>query len=377
VAKQIMAPNTARIKVIGVGGGGCNAVTRMVRDEIEGVEFYALNTDAQALMLVDCPHKIQIGEKLTRGLGAGGDHAVGQRAAEESRDDIRDMVGGADMVFVTAGMGGGTGTGAAPVVAESAREVGALVIGIVTRPFSFEGAHRCLVAEEGANRLMEYCDTLIIVPNDRLLALCDTRTCVDNAFEMADDVLRQAVAAIAEVITVPGMINLDFADIKAIAKDAGPAWLSIGTGTGPNRATDAAKAALASPMLDISIEGARGVLYTVTGGTSLTLHEVNEAAEIIKRAVDADANIIFGVTFDPKMDSEVRITLVATGFRTKAGGTPLKPEELKQLLKETKGESELDVPSFLRRPLTLRRHQMLSTATTVSNRSLPGTISGR
>ena len=377
MAKQILAPNPARMKVIGVGGGGCNAVTRMVRDEIQGVEFYALNTDAQALMAVDCPHKIQIGEKLTRGLGVGGDDGLGQRAAEESRDDIRDMVGGADMVFVTAGMGGGTGTGAAPIVAEAAKETGALVIGIVTRPFSFEGAHRCLVAEEGANRLMQYCDTLIIVPNDRLLALCDTRTCVDNAFKMADEVLRQAVAAIAQVITVPGMINLDFADIKAIAKDAGPAWLSIGTGTGANRATDAAKAALASPLLDISIDGARGVLYTVTGGTSLTLHEVNEAAEIIKGSVDPEANIIFGVTFDPKMESEVRITLVATGFRTKTGGTPLKPDELKQLLKETKGESELDVPSFLRRPLTLRRQQMLSKATTVSSRSLHGTISGR
>ncbi len=377
MAKQILAASAARIKVIGVGGGGCNAVTRMVRDEIQGVEFYALNTDAQALMLADCPHKIQIGEKLTRGLGVGGDDSLGQRAAEESRDDIRDMVGGADMVFVTAGMGGGTGTGAAPVVAEAAREIGALVIGIVTRPFSFEGAHRCLVAAEGANRLMEYCDTLIIVPNDRLLALCDTRTCVDNAFKMADDVLRQAVAAIAEVITVPGMINLDFADIKAIAKDAGPAWLSIGTGTGANRATDAAKAALASPLLDISIEGARGVLYTVTGGTSLTLHEVNEAAEIIKRAVDADANIIFGVTFDPKMDSEVRITLVATGFRTKAGGTPPKPEDIRQLLKETKEESELDVPSFLRRPLSLRRQQMLSRTSSVSSRTPPGSISGR
>ena len=286
MAKQIMAPTPARIKVIGVGGGGCNAVTRMVRDEIQGVEFYALNTDAQALMLAECPHKMQIGEKLTRGLGSGGDDSVGQRAAEESRDDIRDIVGQADMVFVTAGMGGGTGTGAAPVVAEAARETGALVIGIVTRPFSFEGAHRRLVAEDGINRLTEQCDTLIIVPNDRLLALCDTRTGVDSAFKMADDVLRQAVASIAEVITVPGMINLDFADIKSIMKDAGPAWLSMGKGTGQNRATDAAKAALASPMLDISIEGAKGVLYTVTGDSSLTLHEVNEAAELIKGILD-------------------------------------------------------------------------------------------
>ena len=377
MAKQIMAPNAARIKVIGVGGGGCNAVTRMVRDEIQGVEFYCLNTDAQSLQIVDCPHKIQIGEKLTRGLGVGGDNSVGQRAAEESRDDIRDIIAGADMVFVTAGMGGGTGTGASPVVAEAAMETGALVIGIVTRPFSFEGAHRRMVSEDGVNRLMEHCDTLIIVPNDRLLALCDTKTAVDSAFKMADEVLRQAVASIAEVITVPGMINLDFADIRSIMKDAGPAWLSIGKGTGTNRATDAAKAALASPMLDISIEGAKGVLYTVSGGSSLTLHEVNQAAELIKGAVDPEANIIFGVTYDPKMDSEVRITLVATGFRTKAGGTPLKPEDIRQLLKETKEESELDVPSFLRRPLSLRRQQMLSRTSSVSTRTPPGSISGR
>jgi len=377
MAKQILAASPARIKVIGLGGGGCNAVTRMVRDEIQGVEFYALNTDAQALMLAECPHKMQIGEKLTRGLGSGGDHSVGQRAAEESRDDIRDIVSKADMVFITAGLGGGTGTGAAPVVAEAARETGALVIGIVTRPFSFEGAHRRLVAEDGINRLTEQCDTLIIVPNDRLLALCDTRTGVDSAFKMADDVLRQAVAAIAEVITVPGMINLDYADIKSIMKDAGPAWLSMGKGTGANRATDAAKAALASPLLDISIEGARGVLYTVTGDSSLTLHEVNEAAEIIKGAIDPAANIIFGVTFDPKMESEVVITLVATGFRTKTGGTPLKAEEIKQLLKETKEESELDVPSFLRRPLTLRRQQMLSRTSSLTTHTPPGSISGR
>ena len=286
MAKQILAPSPARIKVIGCGGGGCNAVTRMVREEIVGVDFYALNTDAQALMLAECPHKVQIGEKLTRGLGVGGDHNIGQRAAEESRDDIRDLVGAADMVFVTAGMGGGTGTGAAPVVAEAARETGALVIGVVTRPFSFEGAHRRLVAEDGINRLTEQCDTLIIVPNDRLLALCDAKTGVDSAFKMADDILRQAVAAIAEVITVPGMINLDYADVKSIMKDAGPAWLSIGKGTGQNRATDAAKNALASPLLDVSIEGASGVLYTVSGGHSLTLRRqqmVSRAASVSGR----------------------------------------------------------------------------------------------
>jgi len=371
-----MAPNAARIKVIGVGGGGCNAVTRMVRDEIQGVEFYCLNTDAQSLQIVECPHKMQIGEKLTRGLGSGGDHNIGQRAAEESRDDIRDMVGKADMVFITAGMGGGTGTGASPVVAEAAKETGALVIGIVTRPFSFEGAHRRLVAEEGINQLIGYCDTLIIVPNDRLLPLCDSRSRMDSAFKMADDVLRQAVAAVAEVITVPGMINLDYADIRSVMKDAGPAWLSIGKGTGQNRATDAAKAALASPMLDVSIEGAKGVLYTVSGGSSLALHEVNQAAELIKGAVDPEANIIFGVTFNPKLESEVHITLVATGFRTKAGVTPLKPEELRRLLKSPE-EGQLDVPSFLRRPLTVRRQQIMSLASQAKGRPVPGTIAGR
>ncbi|MBU2008227.1 MAG: cell division protein FtsZ [Chloroflexi bacterium] len=376
MAKQILVSTAARIKVIGVGGGGCNAVTRMVREQILGVEFYALNTDSQALTLAECPHKMQIGEKLTRGLGAGGDHNIGQRAGEESRDDIRDMVGKADMVFIAVGMGGGTGTGAAPVVAEAAKETGALVIGIVTRPFSFEGVHRRLVAEEGINQLIGYCDTLIIVPNDRLLPLCDARSRMDSAFKMADDVLRQAVAAIAEVITVPGMINLDYADIRSVMKDAGPAWLSIGKGTGQNRATDAAKAALASPLLDISIEGAKGVLYTVSGGSSLALHEVNQAAELIKGAVDPEANIIFGVTHDPKMDSEVRITLVATGFRTKAGVTPLKPEELRRLLKAPE-EGGLDVPSFLRGPLTVRRQQMLSRASQATGRPVHTSISGR
>ena len=359
MAKQIMAPNAARIKVIGVGGGGCNAVTRMVRDEIQGVEFYCLNTDAQALQIVDCPHKIQIGEKLTRGLGSGGDNAMGQRAAEESRDDIRDITASADMVFVTAGMGGGTGTGASPVVAEAARETGALVIGVVTRPFSFEGAHRRMVSEDGINRLMENCDTLIIVPNDRLLALCDTKTAVDSAFKMADEVLRQAVASIAEVITVPGVINLDFADVKSVMKDAGPAWMSIGRGSGANRAVDAAKEALASPLLDVSASGSKGVLFNIVGDSTLTLFEVNEAANVIKQAVDPEANIIFGVAHDEKMGKDVKITLIATGFAS-AGRMGLgKEKELDEFLNGLKkSEDELDVPSFLRQPMFGHRRQV-------------------
>lgn len=359
MAKQIVAPSPAKIKVIGVGGGGCNAINRMVEEGITGVEFIAMNTDAQALQLCQCPIKVQLGVKLTRGLGVGGDHLMGQRAAEESRDELREIVHGADMLFITAGMGGGTGTGGAPIIAQLAKESGALTIAVVTKPFSFEGIHRRLVAEEGINKLVEYVDTLITVPNDRLLAICDVKTGVNKAFKLADEVLANGVRAIAEVITVPGLINLDFADIRSVMKDAGPAWLAIGKGTGQNRAADAAKAALASPLLDVSIEGARGVLYTVTGGQSLTLHEVNEAANIIAKAVDPEANIIFGVTYDERLDNEVKITLIATGFRTKAGVTPPKPEEVKKLIEAAEEETEIDVPAFLRRPLTLRRQQML------------------
>ena len=359
MAKQIVSANSAKIKVIGVGGGGSNAVTRMVREEIPGVEFYALNTDAQSLQLSEAPNKVQLGEKFTRGLGAGGDPGVGARAAMESRDELRDICGGADMIFITCGMGGGTGTGAAPVVAEMAKETGALVIGVVTKPFGFEGAHRRMQAEDGIAKLQPHVDTLIAIPNDRLLQLCDSKTVVDSAFKMADDILRQAVESIASVITMPGLINLDFADIRSVMKGAGPAWLSIGKGTGTNRATDAAKAALASPLLDVSIEGARGVLYNVCGSSNLTLNEVNEAAAIIAKAVDPMANIIFGVVFDPRKDNEVSITLVATGFRVKGGAGP-KLEDVKQLIKNMDTDSEVDVPSFLRRPLTLRREQFAS-----------------
>ena len=349
MAKTSFVPNGARIKVFGCGGGGSNAITRMVREEIQGVEFIAVNTDAQALAITEAPVRLQLGEKLTRGLGAGGDHNTGMKAAEESRDEIKELVQGADMVFVTAGMGGGTGTGSAPVVAAIAKESGALTIAVVTKPFSFEGTHRMQVAQEGISRLLGKVDTLIIIPNDRLLDLCDPKTGVDAAFKMADDVLRHGVQAIAEVITVLGMINLDFADVKAVMKDAGPAWMSIGRGAGKNRAQDAARAALASPLLDVTIEGSKGVLFNIVGGNDLSLFEVNEAAEVIKQAVDPDANIIFGVASDSAMGSEVRITLIATGFVNKTEGDTREDDEFNKKLKNIKTEDELDVPSFLRR----------------------------
>jgi len=361
MAKTSFVPNPAKIKVIGLGGGGCNAVTRMVREEIQGVEFIAMNTDAQALSITEAPTRIQIGEKLTKGLGVGGDHAMGLKAAEESRDELQELISGADMVFITCGMGGGTGTGAAPVIAEIGKQSGALTIAVVTKPFSFEGTNRCRVADEGIARLLGKVDTLIIIPNDRLLDLCDQRTGVDSAFKMADDVLRHGVQAIAEVITVPGLINLDFADVKSVMKNAGPAWMSVGRGSGQKRAVDAAKEALASPLLDVSIDGSKGVLFNIVGSSSLTLFEVKEAAEVIKQAVAPEANIIFGVAHDPAMDKEVRITLIATGFTSKIGlpGED-QEEELTQLLKGLKSEDELDVPSFLRRPLFSHRRQALA-----------------
>jgi len=361
MAKTTFSPNPAKIKVVGLGGGGCNAITRMVREQIQGVEFIGMNTDAQALSITEAPIRVQIGEKLTRGLGVGGDHEMGQKAAEESRDELVELLSGADMVFITCGMGGGTGTGAAPVVAEIGKQTGALTIAVVTKPFTFEGTHRAEVADEGVVRLLGKVDTLIIIPNDRLLDLCDQKTEVDSAFKLADDVLRHGVQAIAEVITVPGLINLDFADVKAVMKDAGPAWMSIGVGSTKNRAVDAASEALASPLLDVSVEGAKGVLFNVVGGTGLTLFEVNEAADVIKRAVDPEANIIFGVAQDPSMGENVRITLIATGFASKLGMAGVSREdELMQLLKGLKSEEELDAPAFLRRPqFEHRRHAIL------------------
>jgi cell division protein FtsZ len=347
MAKQIYTPSPARIKGIGIGGGGSNAVTRMVREGIKGVDFVAMNTDGQALALAEAPTRIQLGEKLTRGLGAGGDHKVGAKATEESTDIIEDVIKGADMVFIAAGMGGGTGTGGIPIVADIAKKSGALTIAVVTKPFTFEGTHRREVAEEGLMNLSNKVDTLIIIPNDRLLQLCDAKTSVDNAFKLADDALRLGVQAISEVVTVPGLINLDFADIKSVMKDAGPAWMSVGRASGQSRAAEAAKAAMASPLLDVSISGATGVLFNVTGGPSLTLFECNEAAQVIGQAVDPDANIIFGVVFDPKMDSEVRITVIATGFAKTPGGGVRSSEELRRLIRG--GSDALDMPSFLRR----------------------------
>jgi cell division protein FtsZ len=356
MARTSFVANPAKIKVIGLGGGGSNAVTRMVRENIQGVEFIAMNTDAQALAVCEAPVCVQLGPKLTRGLGAGGDHHVGQKAAEENRDELKEIISGADMVFLTAGMGGGTGTGSIPVIAEVSKSSGALTIAVVTKPFGFEGVHRAETAEEGINNLVDKVDTLIIIPNDRLMTLCDNKTGVDSAFKLADDVLRHGVQAIAEVITTPGMINLDFADVKAIMKDAGPAWMSIGKGTGQNRAIDAAKEALASPLLEVSIQGSKGVLFNVVGGSTLSLFEVNQAADVIRGAVDPDANIIFGVANDPSMEQEVRITLIATGFNAKMGmGKNTEDEELTKILKNMKTEEELDMPSFLRRPLFSHR----------------------
>jgi len=347
MAKSISSPIPAKIKAIGIGGGGCNAINRMVRQGVTGVDFIAMNTDAQALALSEAPTRIQLGEKLTRGLGVGGHHEIGQKAAEESRQIIEELVEGSDMVFVNAGMGGGTGTGGIPTVAEIAKNSGALTIGVVTKPFGFEGGHRTQVAEEGILNLTDKVDTLIIIPNDRLLHLCDAKTSVDNAFKLADDALMLGVQSISEVVTVPGLINLDFADIKSVMKDAGPAWMSVGRGSGQNRAAEAARAALASPLLDVSIKGSRGVVFNITGGPSLTLFECNEAAEVIGQAVDPNANIIFGVVNDPEMpDSEIKITVIATGFGGEHNQV-VSREELRRMIKG--GGEALDVPSFLRR----------------------------
>jgi cell division protein FtsZ len=306
--------NFALIRVIGVGGGGSNAVNRMIRAEMMGVEFIACNTDAQALLQSDAPHKIRIGDKITRGLGAGGDASIGQRAAEEDRDKIADALADSDMVFITAGLGGGTGSGAAPVVAEIAKEQGALTIGVVTKPFSFEGSRRKLIAEKAAEDLKAKVDTLITIPNDRLRDVVQKNTSIVDAFRVVDDVLRQGVAGISDIITVPGLINLDFADVRTVMKDAGSALMGIGRATGDNRALEAARQAVASPLLEINISGAQGILFNITGSSSLTLWEVTEAAEEIRAAADPEANIIFGASFNERLGEEVMITVIATGF---------------------------------------------------------------
>jgi cell division protein FtsZ len=309
-----MIESFARIKCVGVGGGGSNAVNRMIEQGMSGIEFMAINTDAQALLLANAPRRVRIGDKLTRGLGAGGNPEVGQKAAEESQEELYEVLRGADMVFIAAGLGGGTGTGAAPIVAQIARELGALTIGVVTRPFTFEGTKRLQAAEVGANKLKEHVDTLIVIPNDRLLQIVDKRASLQDSFRLADDVLRQGIQGISELITVPGLINLDFADVRTIMSEGGAALMAVGRGSGEDRARVAAEQAISSSLLDITIDGARGILFNVTGGPNMTLFEVNQAAAIIKETAHPEVNLIFGAVIDPNLADEIRVTVIATGF---------------------------------------------------------------
>jgi cell division protein FtsZ len=308
----------ARIKVIGVGGGGQNAVNRMIAEGMQGIEFVAVNTDAQALLLSNAPTRVRIGDKKTRGLGAGGNPKVGQEAAEESAEELYEVLKGSDMVFITCGMGGGTGTGAAPIIAQIAREVNALSIGVVTKPFTFEGTRRASSAEDGIARLKEHVNTLIVIPNDRLLQLAEKRASLQDSLKIADDVLRQGVQGISELITIPGLINLDFADVKTIMMEGGAALMAVGSASGEDRARKAAEQAISSQLLDITINGARGVIFNVTGGPNMSLFEVNEAAAIIKETAHPDVNLIFGAVIDPNMGDEIRITVIATGFEKPA-----------------------------------------------------------
>ncbi|BAZ25811.1 cell division protein FtsZ [Kalymmatonema gypsitolerans NIES-4073] len=372
---DIVPGRVANIKVIGVGGGGSNAVNRMIASDVIGVEFWSINTDAQALTLADAPRRLQIGQKLTRGLGAGGNPAIGQKAAEESRDEIATALEGADLVFITAGMGGGTGTGAAPIVAEVAKEMGALTVGVVTRPFIFEGRRRTSQAEQGIEGLKSRVDTLIIIPNNKLLEVIPEQTPMQEAFRYADDVLRQGVQGISDIITIPGLINVDFADVRAVMADAGSALMGIGIGSGKSRAREAAIAAISSPLLESSIEGARGVVFNITGGSDLTLHEVNAAAETIYEVVDPNANIIFGAVIDDRLQGEVRLTVIATGFTGEAQAAPqqnvnqprvVPQQSTKRPLPQTppvnpptpivepKEKPGLDIPDFLRNRRTPR-----------------------
>jgi len=345
------APN---IKVMGIGGGGSNAVSRMFKDKLPVVEYFSVNTDAQHLFRCDVSHRLAIGQNLTRGLGAGANPDLGRQAAEESRHDIEKSLEGADMVFLAVGMGGGTGTGAAPVIAQIAKEAGALTVAVVSRPFSFEANMRKKNAEEGIARLKDQVDTLIVIDNDRLLQLNSQGEATytwEDALKMADSVLQQGIQAIAEVVTVPGEINVDFADVRTILNNAGPAWLAIGRGKGENRAVDAARQATKSPLLDISMDGARRILFVISGGPTLTLQEVQDAARVIQDLSDPDANIIFGTCRDSKLDDEVKITMVAASFPVMAENQQLREDELERLLQDVipQSEEELDVPSFLRR----------------------------
>ncbi len=344
------AKSFAKIKVLGVGGGGSNAVNRMIQEKMQGVEFLAVNTDAQALLLSQAPKRVHIGEKLTKGLGAGGDPAIGIKAAEESKEELRTSVQNADMVFITAGMGGGTGTGASPIIGQLAKEEGALTIGVVTKPFTFEGIRRRDVAEEGLVRLQEEVDTLIVIPNDRLLDIVDKKASIQTAFSLADDVLRQGIQGISELITVPGLINLDFADVRTIMAEGGAALMAVGRGPGETRAADAAQASVASPLLDMTINGATGVLFNVTGGPDLALFEVYQAAEIIREMAHPDVNIIFGAVIDPNLEGEIQITVIATGFdgavRRQAS---LPASNIHEFPVPAFDGDNLDIPAFLRR----------------------------
>jgi len=342
----------AQIRVVGVGGGGNNAVNRMIESGLKGVEFIAVNTDKQALFTSQANQKIQIGEKLTKGLGAGANPEIGQRAAEESRDEIMQVLKGADMVFVTAGMGGGTGTGAAPVIAEIAKELGVLTVGVVTKPFLFEGRQRMMNAEKGIQALKERVDTLVTIPNDRLLQIVEKRTSMLEAFRIADDVLRQGVQGISDLIAVPGLINLDFADVRTIMNERGLAHMGIGRASGEGRAVEATKQAIQSPLLETTIEGARGVLLNITGSENLSLFEVNEAAEMVAQAADPDAKIIFGAVIDESLQDEIRITVIATGFESDNRGRSNKRRIEKtaaSVFDGAKDDDDLDIPTFLRR----------------------------
>lgn len=363
----------ARIKVIGVGGGGCNAVNRMIEEGIQGIEFIAVNTDGQALMQSQASLRVRIGDNTTRGLGAGGVPEIGRKAAEESSEELYRVLKGTDMVFITAGMGGGTGTGASPIIAQIAKEVGALAIGVVTRPFTFEGAQRAQSAEGGIAKLKGQVDTLIVIPNDRLLQIVDRRSTLRDAFQIADDVLHQGVQGISELVTVPGLINLDFADVRTIMSEGGAALMAVGHASGEDRARVAAELAMTSNLLDITIDGARGILFNVTGGPDLTLFEVNEAAAIIKETAHPDVNLIFGAVIDPNLGNEMHITVIATGFESSSmrsrmrritrpveasqpkGFTPLDTSSEKkeqranyEFQPRVYNTEEVDIPSFLR-----------------------------
>ena len=345
----------AVIKVVGVGGGGTNAVNRMVESGLSGVEFIAVNTDAQALLMTDADVKIHIGSKATRGLGAGADPTVGLAAAQETRDELKEALKGADMIFVTAGEGGGTGTGAAPVVAELGRELEALTVGVVTRPFGFEGRRRAEQAEQGIQSLRDRVDTLIVIENDRLLQVVDKKTPVTEAFRIADDILRQGVQGITDLITVPGLVNLDFADVRTIMRDAGSALMGIGTASGDTRAADAANAAVSSPLLETTLDGATGVLLNITGSSNVGLFEVNEAAEVVTGHADPNANVIFGAVIDESMGDEVRVTVIATGFggrprrrRVEAPGSVAPSASERRFESPRSSDPEIEIPSFLR-----------------------------